>query len=66
MAVDLVSSDEQEKTHAFLDGLPGDPGGSGGLANEVPEEVVPRLVDAGGVGFPGSLQLLEVDAAGSV
>lgn len=66
MAVDLVGSDEEQEVHAFLDGLAGDAWGSGGLAYEVSEEVVPGLVDAGGVGFPGTLELLEVDAAGAI
>ena len=66
VAVDLVGPDEEEELHTLLDGLAGDAGGGGGLGDEVAEEVVPRLVDGGGVGLPGALELLEVDAAGAV
>lgn len=66
VAIDLVGPDEEEELHALLDGLAGDAGGGGGLGDEVAEEVVPGLVDGGGVGLPGALELLEVDAAGAV
>lgn len=36
------------------------------MANKVPEEVIPRFIDAARIGFPRALQLLQVDAAGAI